>query len=249
MIQFEKLIRGIASGWQRGALVARSAIVSASILLLVFIGISISTSLNLIDKNFEKVSPIIFSIVFLLIYSVATYERLLEDRIFRKKIESYERQVREDPRKTQLAWELAQAKLESYLNRNLGQVRSIFWLTLVVMCVGFGFVLWGVVRALDTPERLPVAVLASVSGVVISFVGGSFLIIYKSTLGQSADNIAVLERINAVGMAVQILETIPEETASELRNQTTAEIARQLLLMYSSGTYKKPPAKTKAKAG
>ena len=103
---------------------------------------------------------------------------------------------------------LAQTKLESYLNRNLEQARSIFWLTLVVMLAGFGLILFGILRAFDDPSKLPVAVIASASGVLISFIGGSFLIIYRATLAESKDFVAVLERINAVGMSVQIVENI-----------------------------------------
>ncbi len=44
-----------------------------------------------------------------------------------KKIEAVEKRVQENPKEPQAAWELARVKLESYLNRNLSQVRSIFF--------------------------------------------------------------------------------------------------------------------------
>lgn len=43
-----------------------------------------------------------------------------------KKIEAVEKRVQENPKEPQAAWELARVKLESYLNRNLSQVSSIF---------------------------------------------------------------------------------------------------------------------------
>jgi hypothetical protein len=44
--------------------------------------------------------------------------------------------------------------------------------------------------------------------------------------------VSVLERINAVGMAVQVLGSISDES-KELRNQSTAILARQLIGLYS----------------
>lgn len=38
-------------------------------------------------------------------------------------------EVSQNPDKPQLAWDLARTKLENYLNRNLSQVRSIFFLS------------------------------------------------------------------------------------------------------------------------
>ena len=52
-------------------------------------------------------------------------------------------------------------------------------------------------------------------------------------LAQSKDYVVVLERINAVGMAVQVIASIPESDA-DLKNKTTAELARQLLTLYAT---------------
>lgn len=194
-------------------------------------------------KALEPVAATLGVVAAALTFLVSAYQKFLEERNVETKIRTVEEKIRENPQEPQLAWELAQTKLESYLNRNLGQVRSIFWLTAIVMLVGFGFILYGVVRAFDAPDKFPVAVVASVSGVLVSFIGGSFLIIYRSTLAQSKDYVSVLERINAVGMCVQVLETIPAESAS-LKHQTTAEIAKQLLLLYANtnGSAERPPA-------
>jgi hypothetical protein len=42
-----------------------------------------------------------------------------------QKISAVEKRVRENPKETKAAWELARVKLESYLDRNLSQVRSM----------------------------------------------------------------------------------------------------------------------------
>ncbi|MFC7514587.1 hypothetical protein ACFQUU_06185 [Herbaspirillum sp. GCM10030257] len=156
-----------------------------------------------------------------------------DKRSSEKKIAKIEERALEHPEKPQLAWDLARAKLESYLDRNLSQVRSIYWLTLFVMACGFGFVLYGLMRAFDEPEKLAVSIVASASGVIISFIGGSFILIYRSILSQSRDYVTVLERINAVGMAVQVIENIPDDMA-QLKHETTAGLAKQLLGLYAT---------------
>jgi hypothetical protein len=93
-----------------------------------------------------------------------------------------EAQARQHPEEPRLAWEVARQKLKSYLDRNLAEVRSIFWLTLFVMLGGLGFVLYGLQRAFEAPDsRLSVAVVASASGVLISFIRGHF----SSSTGRS----------------------------------------------------------------
>jgi hypothetical protein len=67
----------------------------------------------------------------------------------------------------------------------------------------------------------------------ISFIGGSLLLIYRSILAQSKDYVTVLERINAVGMAVQVIASIPDSN-EELKHNTTANLAKQLLSLYAS---------------
>jgi hypothetical protein len=111
------------------------------------------------------------------------------------------------------------------------------------MFCGFGFVMYGLFQASQNPDKLPVSIVASASGVLISFIGGSFLLIYRSILAQSKEYVTVLERINAVGMAVQVIASIPEASA-ELKSQTKAELAKQLLSLYATS----PPPRTNAKS-
>jgi len=51
-------------------------------------------------------------------------------------------------------------------------------------------------------------------------------------MSQTKDYVNVLERINAVGMSVQIIETISDENL-KLKEETKAELARKLLELYS----------------
>jgi hypothetical protein len=102
--------------------------------------------------------------------------------------------------------------------------------------------MYGLFQVSQNPEKLPVSIVASASGVIISFIGGSFLLIYRSILAQSKEYVTVLERINAVGMAVQVIASIPEAN-TELKSQTKAELAKQLLSLYATS----PPPRINAK--
>jgi len=181
----------------------------------------------------ELLFPALSGIALLSAGSVYFFERFYEDQEREQKIEVAEQQFRENPEKPQLAWDVARIKLESYLDRNLSQVRSIYWLTLIVMVCGFSLVLYGLFEAFNDPNKFKVAIVSSASGVLVSFIGGSFLVIYRSVLAQSKDYVTVLERINAVGMAVQVIASIPERSA-EKKDDTTAKLARQLLGLYAA---------------
>ena len=179
-------------------------------------------------------------LVYLAIIVVTTAARQeIKDQVeSERKIEEVEERVRENPKETQAAWELARVKLESYLNRNINQVRSIFWLTLFVMAVGFSLIIYGVVILYKDPTLLHPSIIAACSGVLVNFIGATFLIIYKATMNQAKDYVTVLERINAVGMAVQILDTI-EDKDGDIKPQATADLAKQLLQLYTANVKKK----------
>ena len=100
------------------------------------------------------------------------------------------------------------------------------------MVVGFVLIGLGVYQLYRNPEAFKPSVLAASCGVIVNFIGATFLVLYRSTMSQATEYVAILERINAVGMSVQILESIDGD--DKLKAQTTAEIAKQLLVLYSS---------------
>lgn len=102
------------------------------------------------------------------------------------------------------------------------------------MIAGFALSCAGTLRAFSDPSAFKASVLSSISGIVVSFIGGTFLVLYKAIMAQAKGYVDILERINAVGMSVQILDTLDDDNP-DLKDQTTADIAKQLLLMYSSG--------------
>lgn len=226
-------LKAAIKAWQSGSRAGQAVIVLATLSFGVGVSVWFAAQAQTLDWRIGQALYIgLFGIGGALIVLISALEQIREEKNKQQKIEKVEQRAREHPEKPQLAWDLARTKLENYLDKNLGQLRSIFWLTLFVMLVGFGFVLFGLIKAYDRPETLPVSVVGSVSGVVISFIGGSFLLIYRSILAQTRRYVSVLERINAVGMAVQVLASISDES-KELKNNSIAALARQLISLYS----------------
>jgi hypothetical protein len=81
------------------------------------------------------------------------------------------------------------------------------------------------------PNALQPSVLSAVSGILISFLGGSFMLIYRSTMAQAKDYVAMLERINAVGMSLQVIDSISDKSEIK-RDEMKAQIAKDLLSLY-----------------
>jgi hypothetical protein len=158
----------------------------------------------------------------------------------REKIEEAESRVERQPEKAKPAWDLARATLEAYFNRNLSQVSWIFWLSVTVMFIGFVIVGVGIAQAMRFPNILAPATIASLAGIITEFIGATFLFIYRSTIQQAIDYSQTLERINSVGMAMQILDTMPDQTTPEdLKSKTKATLV-ELLVRQSYDLAKTP---------
>jgi hypothetical protein len=228
---YSPIISTLLKAWQSGEKRLRVALVLVLVITLTAILIGLLSEVAVIDKKVANIVGVLLGIVAgITTIGIIAYQNLAEQRVREQKIETVEERLREHPERPQLAWDLARVKLENYLDRNLSQVRSIYWLTLIVMFCGFGFVMYGLFQASQNPEKLPVLIVASASGVLISFIGGSFLLIYRSILAQSKEYVTVLERINAVGMhpRSQCRTEEPDEsgigktTFKPIRNITTA---------------------------
>lgn len=178
-------------------------------------------------------------------YAFSEVQRKEQREKTERKIEEAEKEVKKDPTKPKPVWDLAKVHLEDYVNRNLSKVDSIYALTVRIIVVGFILIVLGICVVFVDKDRLSIAIVASASGILTQFVGVTFLLIYKATMAQAQEYVTVLERINAVGMAIQILETIEGEK-TELRNETRAQISRDLLALYGKPPVKKAQPKKKA---
>lgn len=88
----------------------------------------------------------------------------------------------QNPDKAKPAWDMATAKLSVYFNRNLQQIGWIFRLSVIVMLLGLGLVGFAITFACQKPESVTVAIIGGLAGVIIQFIGATFLFIYKLTL-------------------------------------------------------------------
>lgn len=180
---------------------------------------------------------------------VSGYERFLRRAEKQAKIQLVEQRAQDNPDQPQLAWDLARLRLESYLDRNLSQARWIFFLTVGVSLAGFALIGVGTYFVYKSPEQFKPSIVVAVTGLLVQFLSATFLLVYRSTVEQSQNYVAVLERINAVGMSVQILAQISDdgkEPKDQLRDKTRAEVAKSLLSLYGSVKAAAPGA---AKAG
>lgn len=169
-----------------------------------------------------------FGALTILIFAAIDQSRAHQKQI--EEVESAEQRVRENPQEPQAAWDLARIKLEGYIDRNLSQVSQIFVLCAISMFAGFGLIGYGVWRAFDGPQNLDAAIVAASSGVLVEFVSATFLVIYRSTIQQAQSYVTMLEKINAVGMSIHILEKMPGTAAETAR----LEVALRLLSLYST---------------
>ena len=162
--------------------------------------------------------------------SFYAYQLVIADQQVKNEIKEVEDRVKEHPNEPTAAWELARIKLESYLNRNLAQIRWIFYWTVLIMSIGFGIIIYGIIKVYEHDVNITAALITVISGLLVEFIGATFLVVYKSTMEQAKDFINVLERINAVGMSVQIIDRIEED--QQLKNKSGAELAKLLLELY-----------------
>jgi hypothetical protein len=146
----------------------------------------------------------------------------------------------EEPGKVKPVWDMAQITLEIYFNRNLSQIRWIFWLSIVVMSLGFILIFYGIVLGYQNPkENWIVAGIGGIAGVLTEFIGATFLFIYKSSILQADKYTEILERMNFVGMAMQMLDSVAEQNKSQIESsevnstnplqQAKIEMAKALL--------------------
>ena len=231
-----EIIKEMLTAWRVGKRIVRSVITTAIVLVKLAMIFAIIGKFFPYNQYLQSVAEGIATILGLIAGALAlfvtAYQKSNEETKREERILEVEKRVQENPKETQAAWELARVKLESYLNRNLNQVRSIFWLTVFIMIVGFTLIGYGVFKIYENPEALNASLIATVSGIIINFIGATFLILYKSTMSQATDYVNILERINAVGMSVQILDTL-EDDETKLKQQATANLAKQLLTLYS----------------
>lgn len=154
----------------------------------------------------------------------------VQNKDYEAKITKLELALKEKPDDLIITWALARVLLEKYMNQNLRQVSYIFWLTVIIMLSGFNLIVIGVNKIFNDPTNFAPAILSAVSGILVDFIGATFLVVYKSIMSQAKEYVLILERINAVRMSIEALQRITDET---LKNLATKDLVKQILLLYS----------------
>jgi hypothetical protein len=228
-----KIVSNVFKAWSGGVRQVRSLILAALFSAALAIVVALLGAAGIVaSATVGPATGALGALAVLIILGVSAYQESIDQAKREKKIEEVARRVQENPGETQAAWELARVKLEVYVDRNLNQVRSIFWLTALVMVVGFGLIVYGVLRAYGAATNFEASILSATAGVLVNVIGASFLVIYRSTMAQAKDYVTILERINAVGMAVQILDKI-DDREMLLKTEATCALAKQLLQLYT----------------
>ena len=225
------VLKNIIRAWERNSGHTRTLVIVGFVVQAIGVGFTIYVAIQDMPKEVGYVGWFLFGIGFLTTLLIATHQQVAANEKVDQEILAVQAKARENPERPEYAWDLARSKLERYLDRNLYEVRAIFLLTTLVMFGGFSLVVFGLLKAFSAPSDLPVSIVSAASGVLLSFIGGSFLLIYRSVLAQSASYVSILERINAVGMAVQIASTV-SDASENLKAETTAALACSLLKMY-----------------
>jgi hypothetical protein len=151
---------------------------------------------------------------------------MVDKRIKVPPIAEVRSKVEKQPEKVYPAWDL----LNSYFNRNLSQITYTFWFSIFFMIAGFCVIVWGIIQAIKLPNSLAPATISVLGGIITEFLGATIIFIYRSTIQQAQNYAKALERINSVGMAVQILDTLPDETkADDLKSKTKTVLVELLI--------------------
>ena len=144
-------------------------------------------------------------------------------------------------------WEAARRKIQYYMHENLRQVRWIFWLTLIAMFLGFVIIIYGARLQVAPPSQgapptqLATQIIVTLSGVIVEFIGATFLFIYKSTMAQANHYVSILERINNVWMAKLLLTQM--KPAGGFSEETVARMASQILTLRGLEDIKEEPTR------
>jgi len=152
--------------------------------------------------------------------------------VSKKDIEVARERVEQNPDKAKPAWDLATAKLEAYLSANLKQINWIFGLSVIVMVIGFVFLITAVFLSLQNPQLTTPVIVAGIGGALTEFIGATFLVLYRSAVEHSTNFIKSLDKTSSVGVAMQILDNIStdkDETVREKIIEAKIEVAKLLL--------------------
>jgi hypothetical protein len=189
---------------------------------------------------FSKLSPWLFFpglLVFIIFIIIAKIEednkkKNTTDKITEKELEEAKEQIKNEPNKIKPSWDIAYLTLQQYFEKNLQHINSIYKISINVMIVGFIIIGLGIFISYFGKDK-DISIISISSGILIEFIGATFLIIFKSTIKQALKYTKTLEKINNVGMSMKILDTI-ESSDLEKGELLKAKIEISKLLIENS---------------
>lgn len=181
-----------------------------------------------------------------------------------KKIKETEQKIEAAQSKIRnFGWNMANASLEKYYQRNLMEVQVIFMTSVAVMVLGFLLIIASLAMTLYgsetivanpepssdeqvvddegqspmstvdeitiSPNNNNVATIGVVAGIITNFIGATFMLVYRSTVREASRYSNSLNRINDVGIAMDILNTSVEHKDSPEILAAKVEIAKRLV--------------------
>lgn len=207
----------------------------------------IKTLINNLINGLSQIFPLLLILFLGIIVGFFAYQFYRksqeETQLIEDKIRQVEEKREEQPEEFRFVWDSARYFLEKHFTQLLQQMLITFAVSVGVMLVGFAIIVWGIGIAFSSQGAFVPATLSTIAGLITEFIGATFLFVYRSTIQQAANHLNILERINSVGMAIQILTTMPDEAElGDLKNKTKASIVK-LLVKQTYGTAQEPQDK------
>jgi len=123
-------------------------------------------------------------------------------------------------------------EIREYCVQNKRQARSSFHFGVFAMLLGLATLLYGIWKFYEgTSTNLTIASLVSVSGLLIQFIGGASMIIYRNSLRQGNFYFAHLVQMQDVMLAIKLCT---ETTDSEKKSALQGKVVEALLKRASS---------------
>lgn len=119
--------------------------------------------------------------------------------------------VAEKPENVDLQIDLSRKIFNRYYERNL---RSSGWLLMITACVivaGICLIGYGIIIVYNDPEKLSYSAIPVLGGAVTTFIGSTLLVVNKSLMDQGKEYAESLQRVNNIGIALSILESISSD--------------------------------------
>ncbi len=168
-------------------------------------------------------------------YLIEKEKQASESEDIEQDISNAKKKIKETPNEVLPVWDLANATLQKYYNKNIEQVNSIYKLSIAVMIMGFLLIVSILIAGVFYDKEIKNEDIGIIAGIITEFIGATFLFIYKSTITQAIQHSKSLEKINNVGMSIKIIESIENnETNQKDIDGAKIEIAKELITTHNN---------------